>query len=198
MTRKNCMTNVIEEFQELKVVAEQLKSKTKTVWLNIRSNHYLINYLEEITKFYINDYSKDTKYIIIDFAIITMAITTYEALFKKKWAKVLARAKSFNNNSGGHSYNNKKKIYEKKKVFGFFSNEEGYKKLLCRYHPGLNNHLEKNRLLSLDRKSRINKAACKKFEPNVRIRRKCKQTLNFKPEHKCKQEEDLQKIGKKV
>ena len=131
-----------------------------------------MNYLEEIKKFYINDYSKDTKDIIIDFAIITMAITTYVALFKKKWAKELARAKSFNNNSGGHSYSNKK-IYEKKEVFGFSGSEDGYKKLLCRYHPGLNNYLEKNRLLSPDRKSRINKAR-KKFGPNVRIRHKCK------------------------
>lgn len=156
-----------------------------------------MNYLEEISKFYINN-AKDTKDIPIDdFAIIiTKVVTTYEALFKKKWAKELARAKTFSNNSGGgHSYNNTEEIYEKKEVFDS-SGSEDYKKLLCRYHPRLNNHSEKNCLLSPNCNSRINKAR-KKFGPNVRIRHKYK-ALNFKPGHKeCKQE-DLQKMGKKV
>lgn len=168
----------------------------KTVWLSICLNRYLKNYLEEITKFYINN-AKDTKdNITIDFVIITKVVTTYETLFKKKQAKELARAKAVSNNSGGHSYNNKKKIYEKKEVFGS-SGSEGYKKQLCsRYHPRLNNHSEKNCLLSPDLKSRIN-TAHKKFGPNVRICHKCK-TPNFKPGHEeCKQE-DLQKMGKKV
>ena len=184
--KKESFDKFIEEFQELKVVAE-IKDEDCLVRYLFKS---LPDELEEVTKFYINN-AKDTEDITIDFAI-TKVVTTYEALFRKKWAKELAQAKFFSNNSGGQNY--KKKIHEKKEVFGS-SGGGGYKKLSCKYHPGLTSHSEKDCLLAPELKNRIDKAR-KKFGPNMRICHKCK-APNFKPGHECKQE-DLQKIGKKI
>lgn len=188
--KRESFNKFIEEFQELKVVAE-IKDEDCLVRYLFKS---LPDELEEVTKFYINN-AKDTEDINIDFAI-TKVVATYEALFKKKWAKELARTKSFSNNTNNNSGNsyNKRKFYEKKEVFGSYGSGVDTK-LSCKYHPGLTNHSEKDCLLSPDIKSRIDKAR-KRFGHNVRICHKCK-VPNYRPGHQCK-EEDLKKLSKNV
>ena len=186
----------IEEFQELKVVAD------------IRDEDCLIRYLfkalpEELvkaTRFYLN-LNTDKQEINIDF-IIPKVVGTYEALFKEKWDREISRSYNKNSNntsfydSSSHRHHHQKKFFEKKK-HGFNNNEncssKGKSQLRCKYHPGLTNHAEESCILAPDVKKRIEKAQ-KQYGMNVKICNRCK-IPNYKLGHQCK-EEDLEKVFK--
>ncbi|CAO3622621.1 unnamed protein product [Mucor fragilis] len=174
----------IEQFQELKAMAD-VQDEDCVVRYFLKA---LPEELADTTKFYLKMNHPDKSTITVDL-VISKAVPTYEALFRKKWQQQQASTSNYSrefssngdNGSYRRQYQNGKRHHDSNKRS---TSKDTNAKAECKYHPGLTGHATQDCLLNQDDKKKIDKIF-KKYGPSAKFCYTCKAPNFKKGEHVC-------------